>query len=122
MNDHGPSLRRSARSVLASHLHCVMSGDLEGDLTDNYAPPVIVLTSEGVMCGHQGLRRLARTLRTYDRDGAYKYGQIWVAGEIGMLPWTVNGPDALAYDGADTFLVRRGHIWTQTSYYSIRFI
>ena len=39
-----------------------------------------------------------------------------------MLPWTVNGPDSLAYDGADTFLVREGQIWTQTSYYSIRYI
>ena len=74
VNDHGPSFRRSARSVLYSHLHCIMIGDLDGDLTDNYAAPVIVLTSEGVMCGHDGLRRLARTLRTYE---ARRRVQVW---------------------------------------------
>lgn len=94
-----------------------MLGDLDGDLADNYAPSVVVLTTEWNMCGHDGPRRLARVLRTYDPDTSHQHGPIWVAGELGMLPWTLNGPDDLTYHGADTFLVRDGRIWTQTSHY-----
>jgi len=117
VNSYTPLTVRSARAVLSSHLDHVMGGDLEGDLVTNYAPAVLVLTSDGVMAGHDGLRRLARKLRAYDRDTSYKYGQICVAGELGILPWTLIGPDDVTYDGADTFLVRSGYIWTQASHY-----
>jgi hypothetical protein len=119
VNDHVPSTRRSVRGVLDSHLHYVMTGDLEGDLAENYAPAVVLLTAEGITCGPEGLRELARILRTYDRDASYKCGQIWLAGEIALVPWTVTSAEVAAYDGADTLLIRDGHIWTQTSHYSI---
>jgi hypothetical protein len=97
-----------------------MIGDLEGDLAENYAPSVVVLTADEFMSGHDGLRRLARMLRTYDLTASYKYGQILIAGELAMLSWRLSGPNILPHDGADTFLVRDGHIWTQTSHYVIR--
>lgn len=112
---------RTTSQVLESHLAHRKAGDLEGDLAENYAPEVTLLsTGEGVNRGHEGVRTLARILRSYLPDGNYDYEQILVDGELGMLTWSGRGKDTLVHDGADSYLVRNGLIVAQTIHYSTR--
>ncbi|WP_435769528.1 nuclear transport factor 2 family protein [Nocardioides sp. SYSU DS0651] len=109
---------RSTEEVLESHLRRRQAGDLEGDLATNYADDVILLSAEGVHRGHDGVRALADVLRTYVADGTYRYLQVLVEGEVGMLQWTARDQDTVIHDGADSYLVRDGRIRVQTIHYS----
>lgn len=110
--------RRSTREVIEHHLECRERGDLEHDLEANYAPDVILLSAEGVNRGHDGVRRLAKILRSYIKDGRYTYDQILAEGDVGMLVWHAHGAELSVGDGADTYLVREGRIAAQTIHYT----
>lgn len=109
---------RTARQVLESHLTYRQAGDLEGDLATNYASDVILLSAEGVNHGHDGVRRLADILCSYLPEGAYRYEQILVEGQIGMLAWIGRAGRIEVHDGADSYVVRDGRIVAQTIHYS----
>lgn len=112
---------RTTREVIEAHLDCRKAGDLERDRATNYAADVTLLSSgEGLHRGHDGVRKLARILRTYLPHGNYQYRQVLAEGEVGMLTWSGSGEDTVVHDGADSYLVRDGLIQTQTIHYSTR--
>lgn len=119
--DAGTSIARQTaetRRVLMSHLQLRLGGDLASDLEENYADDVVLLSTEGVNHGHDGVRRLACILRNYVADGAYSYEQLEVAGELGYLRWTAASDEVDIDHGADSFVVRAGRIVAQTVYYA----
>lgn len=111
---------RSAADVLDHHVHCRRAGDLEADLHDNYHPLVRLLSAEGVHHGHDGVRALAAVLRTYLPAGDYRYRQVQVSGDVGLLVWSgrCGSTDAAVHDGVDSYVIREGRIVAQTIHYS----
>jgi hypothetical protein len=115
-----PERPRSAADVLDHHLHCRRAGDLEADLHDTYHPLVRLLSAEGVHHGHDGLRSRAAVLRTYLPAGDYRFHQVQVNGDVGLLVWSgrCGSTDAAVHDGADSYVIREGRIVAQTIHYS----
>ena len=114
-----PSTARTTQEVLESHLAMRKAGDLEGDLAENYAEDVVLLSwGEGVNHGAAGVRKLASILRTYVDSGAYQYHQVLTDGNYGMLRWSAAGSNTDIRDGTDSFAVENGRIVAQTIAYT----
>ncbi|HLR56422.1 MAG TPA: nuclear transport factor 2 family protein [Actinomycetales bacterium] len=110
---------RTTREVLESHLAMRKAGDLEGDLAQNYAEDVVLLSwGEGVNHGASGVRKLASILRTYVDSGEYEYHQVLSDGNYGMLRWSAAGSNTNIRDGTDSFAVENGRIVAQTIAYT----
>jgi hypothetical protein len=56
--------QRSAQEVLDDHLVTSPNGNVEDDLARNYAQEVVVVSNWGVKRGHDGVREMARLLRS----------------------------------------------------------
>ncbi len=111
---------RSAREVFDDHLREGQHGSVEDDLPRNYAPDVVVLTGRGVYRGHDGIRQLAEILRRELPDATFEYRTTLVAGEMAFLEWGARSDTATVEDGADSFLIRGGHIVAQTIHYTVK--
>jgi hypothetical protein len=112
---------RQARAVLDDHLARRLRGDLEGDLRDNYAPEVVVLSKDGAYHGHEGVRQTATMLAVMLPDAAFTYDLVRVESDYGLLLWSGRASDGAATcDGVDSFVVRDGRIIAQTICYTVR--
>ncbi len=108
---------RTTRDVVAAHLQCQRLGDLETDLAENYADGVVVITwGGGAHRGRDGVRRLAETMHSYAGPGRHVYEDITVADDYALLTWTARGEAGRVRQGADTLVVRDGHIVAQTTH------
>lgn len=117
----GPPRERSTRAVLDSHLGHRESGDVEGDLGENYAHDVVVLSGCGVHRGHDGVRETARILGHYvGSGGGYDIVNSLVDGESAFIEWCADGRAGDVRDGADSFVIRDGRIVVQTIHYTTR--
>ncbi len=106
---------RGPQEVFDDHLHQGQHGNVEEDLSRNYAPEVVVLTGAGVHRGHDAVRELAAWLRQELPDATFTYTTRGVDGEVALLEWTASTPSAeRVQDGADTFVIRGGRIHAQT--------
>jgi hypothetical protein len=106
--------------VLDDHLRRRREGDLERDLRENYHPEIRLLSAEGVHHGHAGVRKLAGILRSYVKDGDFRYRQVLTDGDVGMLVWSGRcaAEDTAIHDGVDSYVVRDGLLVAQTIHYS----
>jgi hypothetical protein len=110
---------RSAEEVLDDHLATSLNGDIEEDLSRNYAPDVVVVSNWGVERGHDGMRRMGQLLRRQLPDCTFTYRLRIVEGEIAMLAWSASSTAASVHDGVDSYVIRDGLIQAQTICYSI---
>ncbi len=110
---------RSAEEVLQSHLALRQRKALEEDIELNYAPHVVLLTHEGVLHGHEGVRESGHLLHRQLPDGEYEYHNLLINGDVGFLEWTGRGRGSDVCDGADSYEVRDGKIVAQTIHYVV---
>lgn len=111
---------RSAEEVLEDHLQQAIEGTVDEDLARNYAVDVVVLTSDGVHHGHDGVRDLAALLQEQLPQSQFSYTAKVVAGEAALLEWTAHDNNGSRVDdGVDSFLIRDGRIRAQTIHYTI---
>lgn len=111
---------RSTQEVLDDHLHESQHGSVEADLERNYDPDLVVLCTNGVFRGHDGLRQLAERLRSELPDATFTYRTVIVADAIGFLEWEAISPVGTVRHGADSYVVRDGRIVAQTIHYTIQ--
>lgn len=111
--------QRGTRAVLDDHLRLRQQGDLETDLSRNYAGDVVVLTMEGKYRGHDGVRENARTLRGYFGPADFEFPVIRVEGRFAYIEWRVRHGEATTQDGADSFVIEDGRIVCQTIRYTV---
>ncbi len=108
---------RSVEHVLDDHLGRRRRGDLDGDLADNYADDVVVLSGGGVATGREAVRELAVRLGSYGA-GPVRFEPVIVGPEIGLLRWYApgHGRDGVTTEiaGIETYVVRGGRIVAQT--------
>jgi hypothetical protein len=110
---------RSPRDVFEDHLRTSTEGTVEDDIERNYAPTVVILSSDGVRRGHDGLREQAAKLERELPNCTFYYGTRLVEGEVAFLEWTADADGARVRDGADSYLVRDGRIIAQTIHYTV---
>src|SRR6476469_5614513 len=112
--------KRSTREVLEDHLRLRLEGEIEEDITRNYAEDVVLLTSFGVFRGQEGVRQSAQLLLEQLPCIRYQYRTRMVDGEMAFLEWTARCRVARVDDGADSFLIRNGRIVARTIHYTVR--
>lgn len=111
---------RSTREVLDDHLALAADGDLETDLSRNFAEDVVLLTGYGVFRGIEGVRAKAGLLAAQLPGGRWSYRTVMAEGELGFLEWAGEGQNgARVEDGADSFLIRNGRIQAMTIHYTV---
>ena len=111
---------RSTREVLDDHLALAAEGDLETDLSRNFAADVVLLTGYGVFRGIEGVRAKAGLLEEQLPAGRWSYRTVMAEGEMGFRDWAGEGENgARVEDGADSFLIRNGRIHAMTIHYTV---
>ena len=113
------SAARTAREVLEDHLWQSREGTLEDDLVRNFAGDVVILTGFGAFRGYAGMRYLTELLQEQLPIATFDYRTVAVEGELGFLEWTASSDRGEVKDGADSYLIRGGHIVAQTIHYTV---
>ena len=101
------------------HLAVSTQGTVEEDIERNYAATVVILSSDGVRRGHDGLREQADKLRRELPNCTFHCRTQLVEGEVAFLKWTAEADGARVRDGAGSYLVRDGRIVAQTIHYTV---
>ena len=112
-------MHRSTEEVFRDHLALARAGDVEADISRNFAPECVLLTSFGTFRGHEGVRAAARLLAAQLGPAAYEYRTIVWSGDVAFLEWTAATERARVPDGADSFLIQAGRIRAMTIHYSV---
>jgi len=79
-------MNRSTKEALDDHLRESKEDSIEADLARNYAQDLVVLTSDGVYRGHDGLRQLAARLRKELPNAEFEYRTCLVEGKRPAVP------------------------------------
>lgn len=112
---------RSTTEVFEDHLTKRLAGDVEGDITQNYAEDVVILTGTGAFHGNEGVCQSAAQLSQFiPESAAYEYKHTLIVGEYAFLEWTAQSSKRAVCDGADGFVIKDGKIIYQTIHYSVQ--
>ncbi|WP_395517434.1 nuclear transport factor 2 family protein [Pseudorhizobium flavum] len=111
---------RSTDEVLQDHLRLRAEGKLEEDLARNYAPQVVLLTSNSNMSGHAALRKSASRLRKQLPEARFNYRVKQVQGPYALLIWSATSSRFEAVQGADSFVIENGKITFQSIHYALQ--
>ncbi len=107
------------RAVIERHIARRLDGDLEGDLTENYDPAVVMLSRSGAREGFAGVRAEAADLARSLPDAAFEIVQLVTRAEFGYERWRATSRGGEVCDGVDAFVVRDGRIVAQTIHYTV---
>lgn len=107
---------RTTREIIHDHLERRQEGDLEGDLEQNYATDVVLMSAEGKSHGHEGILSCNRILREHIPGTEYEYLNVLVHEDLGFLQWRATGNGRTFY-GADTYVVSDDKIAVQTIHF-----
>ena len=110
---------RSTEEVFNDHLELAGIGDMDTDVSHNFAHDCVLLTSIGVFRGHKGVYEAADLLRQELPNARYEYRTRLVHDEMAFLQWTAVAEGARVDDGADSFLIRDGLIQVMTFHYTV---
>jgi len=117
---HEPTSERSPSEVLRRHLDLADEGAVDDDLAENFAPDVVVLTRWGTYRGRDGVKELADRLDDELPDMEFVYDQVLVEGDFGFLAWRATASNGNRVDdGADSYVIRDGHIVAQSIHYTL---
>lgn len=112
--------KRSTREVLEDHLQLRRARRLEDDIARNYDPDVVLLSLTAARRGLDGVREMAAELQRDCAGNEYRYDEVVLNGDVGMLVWSATCPGGQIRDGTDSYLVRDGRIAVQTIHYHVR--
>lgn len=110
---------RSTEEVFNDHLELADIGDVDTDVSRNFAYDCVLLTSIGVFRGHKGVHEAANLLLEELPNARYEYRTRLVHDEMAFLQWTAIADGARVDDGADSFLIREGLIQVMTFHYTV---
>lgn len=109
---------RSPNEVFENHLKLAQEDKLLEDLENNYAEDIVLLTNYGTFYGHKGTKEAAELLDKQLPNGTYDYKIKLCNKNICFLHWAGDAEESYIDDGADSFLIEKGKIKTQTIFYT----
>ncbi len=107
------------RAVIERHIARRLDDDLEGDLTENYDPAVVMLSKSGARVGFAAVRAEADDLSRSVPEGAFEIVQLVTRAEFGYERWRATSSVGEVCDGVEAFVVRDGRIVAQTIHYTV---
>ena len=111
---------RTPAEVFADHLALVQARRIDDDLRRNYADHSVLITSDEVFRGRQGLRRAAIKLERDLGDARFDYVTRRVEGPVAYLEWAARvGSRVVVEDGVDTLVIVDGRVVTHTVHYTL---
>ncbi|MFE2935578.1 nuclear transport factor 2 family protein [Streptomyces sp. NPDC059221] len=110
-------MARAPQEVFADHGKQLGTGDL-GLITANYTEDAVLVTPEGTLTGHQGVREGIGRLLADLPDADWQLTPQF-AGDVLFLQWTAATTTHEVTDGVDTFVFRDGLISAQTVRYTL---
>jgi hypothetical protein len=111
--------RRSAQEVIEDHLRRWTGGDIEGDIENNHAEEVILLTAAGPHHGADGVRLLARILADDLPDAGFEIAPPVIEKDYAYVEWKARGAGGHIKDGVESFVIRGGKIAARTLHYTV---
>ena len=112
-------MAETTREVFEDHLQKRLDGDVEGDIKENFAEDVVLLTGTGILEGHDGVRQSAKEMSKYLGDATFQYNHKFVKGDYAFLEWTAEADGKKVCDGADSFVVKNGKVVFQSIHYQV---
>jgi len=82
------TVARTTTEVLQDHLAKRLAHNIEGDIRDNYADDIIILSSFGTFRGHEGVELSAHKLEEALADATFHYNRTLIEGAYGFLEWS----------------------------------
>lgn len=113
------TVNRSTRDTFLDHLARRMGRQTEADIELNYSDDVVLLTSDGLHYGREGVRHCAARLEELLPHARLEYTRQIVSGEVAFLEWKARSAERRIEDGVDTLVIRRGRIVAQTIHYTV---
>ncbi|MFW6323970.1 MAG: nuclear transport factor 2 family protein [Desulfovibrionales bacterium] len=110
---------RTTEEVFEDHLALAKKGRVEIDVGRNFDPECVLLTSDGIFQGHDGVRKAATALEKKLPQAVFTYTRTMVFGELAFLEWTGESEKTRVCSGADSFIVRNGRIRYMTAHYLV---
>ena len=111
---------RSAADVFADHLRWRAEGNLEADLSLNYADDVVLLCGQGAFVGVEQVRKSAERLGLQLPNAHFIYVSRQIHGDFAFLGWRAESDRFHVDDGADSYDIRDGRMRMQTILYRSR--
>ncbi len=108
---------RTAREVFDHHWDTLMSGDMEGVLSDYTEDATFIRSGGRIATGHPGIEQVFAEIGE-DLDG-FAFEQVSVTGNesILLLEWQGKHADGRVANGSDTFVIQDGKIRHQSLAY-----
>ncbi|HEX2956017.1 MAG TPA: hypothetical protein VHO70_04275 [Chitinispirillaceae bacterium] len=113
-------MARSTKDVFESHLLMTLSWEIKPDIQTNYSRNCVIITSEGIFYGHDGVMKALDSINKSMPDADFLYTTKQWAGDIAFLEWQAEGDDYYIDDGTETFYIHDGLICAQTIHYTVR--
>lgn len=113
-------MARSTKDVFESHLLMTLNWGEKPDVQINYSPECVIISSEGIFYGHDGVVNALDKLNKKMHDADFLYTTKRYAGNIAFLEWQAEGDDYYIDDGTETFYIHDGFICAQTIHYTVR--
>ncbi|HEV7756979.1 MAG TPA: nuclear transport factor 2 family protein [Mycobacteriales bacterium] len=112
-------MARSPQEVFAHHGEALGTEDLDAIVSD-YAEDAVVMTSEGVVRGRDGIREMFARLLAVVPQAAWDLRTTVFEGDVLFLEWAAAGGGNRIEDGVDTFLFDDGLIRVQTVHLTVQ--
>ncbi len=105
---------RTPREVFDHHWDTLMSGDMEGVLSDYTEDATFIRTGGRVATGHAGIEQVFGDIGEALEGFAFEQVSITEEGSTLLLEWQGRHGDGRVANGSDTFVIHDGMIRHQT--------
>jgi ketosteroid isomerase-like protein len=107
-------MSRTPEEVFADHVARVNGGEISAIL-DDYSGDVVILTAQGPLTGHPGVRTLFTMAFTMLPEAEVTVRSLVSSGDTLLVWWSAASPAGRIEDGVDTIVVSDGLITFQTT-------
>lgn len=111
-------MSRTPQEIFQHHAEALMAGDVE-EIVADYADDAVLITSEGVQRGKEGIRQGFTALLADLPDARWDVPTQIFEGDVLFITWSAVSAKSKATDGVDTFVFAGDSIRVQTVRYTL---
>jgi hypothetical protein len=111
-------MARTPQEIFEHHATALLAGDIDG-IVEDYADDALLITSDGVRRGKDGVREAFTTLLGELPDAAWEVPTQVFEDDLLFIEWSAVAEKSRVRDGVDTFVFRDGLIRAQSVHYTL---